>query len=91
MATTTGTLAQNALNIAASLQTSILNGNAPDLSKQIFDLCGAVVALADAYYATLNAAATPALTTSVATSVSAIDSCYSATQTWPVAPQTEQR
>ena len=91
MAVTTGTLAQNALNIAAALQSNILNGNAPDIYKQVFDLAGAVIALADAYYATINAAATPSLSTSVATSVSAIDATYSATQTWPVTPQTQQR
>lgn len=66
MATTTGALAQNALNIAVNLQTNIRQGVYVDVYDAISDLSTAVIALADAYYATINAAATPALTTSVA-------------------------
>ena len=49
-----------------------------------------IIALADAYYATCNAAATPSLTTSVATTPN-IGIQYSATQTWPVTPVTSIR
>jgi len=87
LATTTGALAQDALNICAALQTGIQNGQYVDPYVAIRDLCTAVIALADAYYATCNAAATPALTTSVATTPN-IGAQYSATQTWPVTPVT---
>jgi hypothetical protein len=90
MATTTGALAQTALNIAQPIQQNILNGQYIDVYKALFDLCGAVIALADAQYAILNAAATPSLTTSVATTP-AVDNAYSATQAWPVLVQTSNR
>jgi hypothetical protein len=66
VATTTGALAQISLNIATNLKASIGQGSYNDLYDAVTDLATAVVALADAYYATLNAAATPSLTTSVA-------------------------
>jgi len=87
MATTTGALAQDALNIAAQLQSNVSNGQYIDVYKAVSDLCTAVIALADAYYATCNAAATPSLTTSVATTP-VIGNQYSGTQTWPVQPVT---
>jgi hypothetical protein len=90
MAVTTGALAQDALNITAQLQANILNGQYVDPYVAIRDLCTAVIALADAYYATLNAAGTPSLTTSVATTP-VIGSQYSATATWPVTPTTGVR
>jgi hypothetical protein len=87
MAVTTGALAQDALNIAYALQQNINQGQAPDIYKQVSDLCTAVIALADAYYATLNAASTPSLSTSVSTTP-AIGAQYSAVATWPVTPVT---
>ncbi len=90
MATTTGALAQDCLNIAAEIQYEIQNGVKEDVYAYISDLCCAVNALANAYYATLNAAATPSLTTSVAVTP-AIGNQYSYTQTWPVAVYTRVR
>lgn len=83
MATTTGALAQDALNIAVPIQNNIANGVYEDPYSYIMDLAVAVQCLANAYYATLNAAATPSLTTSVAVTP-LIGNQYSATQTWPV-------
>ncbi len=83
MATTTGALAQSALNIAAAIQNNIANGVYEDPYYFISDLCAAINALGNAYYATLNAAATPSLTTSVNTTPN-IGNQYSGTQAWPV-------
>lgn len=90
MATTTGALAQNTLNITAAIQANIANGVYEDPYLFISDLCGALNALADAYYATLNAASTPSLSTVVNTTP-AIGNQYSAVQTWPVTPYTRIR
>jgi len=87
MATTTGALVQDALNISAALQKNLGNGQYVDVYVAIKDLCTANIALADALYAVLNAAATPSLTTAVATTPE-IGNQYSAVQTWPVTPIT---
>jgi hypothetical protein len=79
MATTTGALAQDTLNIAVALQNNISNGQYVDVYACVSDLCAAVIALAEAYYATCSAAATPSLTTSVSTTVT-IGAQYSYTQ-----------
>jgi hypothetical protein len=78
MATTTGALAQNALNITVPLQTNLANGVYEDPYACISDLCAAINALAEAYYATL-AAGSASTSTSVNTTVS-IGNQYSATQ-----------
>ena len=78
MATTTGALAQDALNVCVALQSNIANGVYEDPYACISDLCAAINALAEAYYATL-AAGSAATTTSVATTVT-LGTQYSATQ-----------
>ena len=89
MAATTGALTQDALNIAVALQQNIINGQYIDPYVAIRDLCTAVIALADAYYGTLNAAATPALTTSVAvTPVIGPQYVTTTPSTWPAAVTT---
>jgi hypothetical protein len=78
-ATTTGALAQNAINIVVPIQQNIQNGVYEDPYAYMMDLCAAILALAEAYYATLNAAATPSLSTAVATTVT-IGNQYSLAQ-----------
>ena len=90
MAVTTGTLVQDSLNIAVTLQQGILNGQYVDPYVAIRDLSTAVIALADALYAVMNAAATPSLTTSVAVTP-VIGGQYATTttaSTWPAAVTT---
>jgi hypothetical protein len=92
MAVTTGVLAQDALNISNAIQQNILNGQYVDPYVAIRDLCTALNALANAYYATLNSAATPSLTTSVAVTP-VIGTQYQTTtgtfgSTWPAPVQT---
>jgi hypothetical protein len=78
VATTTGALAQNALNICVPLQNNIANGVYEDPYKCISDLCAAINCLAEAYYATL--VATAAATSTAVGVTPAIGNQYSAVQ-----------
>jgi hypothetical protein len=89
MATTTQALAQTSVNIAVALQNNLTNGNPPDIYQSVNDLCGAVIALAEAYNASLVAGAV-AVGTSVNTTV-AIGTQYSAVQPFTSPVITKQR
>lgn len=83
---TTAVVSQYALNIAIALQESISDGIYEDVNNQIFDLCGAVIALAEC----VNANASN-LSTAVSPSNVAIGTQYSATQPNTYGLETTQR
>jgi hypothetical protein len=85
MATTTQALAQTTINIAAALQNGIRNGQYIDVYDAITDLCTAVIALTEAYNATLVAAAA-STSTAVAGVTPVIGSQYSAVQSLTATP-----
>ena len=90
MATTTGALCQDAVNILVPLQQNLLSGTYQVTEKEIADVIGAVLCLVEAYYATLGATAA-STTTSVSPASITIGTQYSATQSLTAAIQTTQR
>jgi len=85
MATTTGALVQTALNIVAPIQGNIANGVYEDPYSFISDLCGAMVALAEAISAS-QVAGVMAPSTVIAGVTPNVGPQYSAVQSLTTTP-----